>query len=108
MAKKTLEVLTETMLYVLMSFLREERCGAQVVEFIQRRTDGRVKMGPGTLYAILANFEEEGLIRETEVEGRKRTYQLTEKGRELYREEIERLRACLADAEREESDEAEK
>lgn len=102
MAKKTLELLTETMFYVLMSFLREERCGAQVVEFVERRTGGRVKMGPGTLYAILAKFEEEQLIRETAVEGRRRTYRITEKGRTLYREELERLRACVADAEREE------
>ena len=59
-------------------------------------------MGPGTLYAILPKFEEEGLIREVAVEGRKRTYALTDKGRALYREELERLRRCVADAEEEE------
>ena len=67
-----------------------------------QRTQGRVKLGPGTLYAILPKFEEEGLIREVAVEGRKRTYALTDKGRALYREELERLRRCVADAEEEE------
>lgn len=42
------------------------------------------------------------LIEEIEVEGRKRTYRLTAKGREAYAEELERLRACLRDAEEEE------
>ena len=41
------------------------------------------------------------MIEETEVDGRKRTYRITEKGREAYREELERLRACVRDGEEE-------
>lgn len=102
MAKKALETLTETMFYVLMSFLKREQCGAEVAEFVERKTEGRVRMGPGTLYTILGKFQEEGLLEETAVEGRKRTYRLTGKGRALYDEEVARLRQCLRDAEREE------
>lgn len=101
MAKKTLELLTETMFYVLMAFQRQEMCGADIVQFITARTNHRVSIGPGTLYTILAKFEEEALIVETAVEGRKRTYRITEKGKLLYAEEIARLRACIADAEAE-------
>lgn len=54
MAKKVLEILTETMFYVLMSFLRQERCGIEIAEFVEQKTAGRVRMGPGTLYTILA------------------------------------------------------
>ena len=61
-----------------------------------------MRLGPGTLYTLLGKFQEEGLIEETEVEGRKRTYRLTNKGRQAYREELERLRACVADGEEEE------
>ena len=43
----------------------------------------------------------ERLLRETQVEGRKRTYHLTEKGRRAYQEELERLRRCLSDGEEE-------
>lgn len=103
MAKKSLEVLTETMFYVLMAFQRQEMCGADIVQFIAERTKNRVSIGPGTLYTILAKFEEEKLIEETAVEGRKRTYRITEKGRELYAEEVARLQACIADAEAEKS-----
>ena len=103
MAKKSLELLTETMFYVLMAFVREERCGIEIVQFVEAKTSGRVRLGPGTLYAILGKFEEEGLIREVAVSGRKRTYRLTVRGCELYREEVERLRSCLMDAESEEA-----
>ena len=34
------------------------------------------------------------------VEGRKRTYTLTPEGAAAYREELDRLRACIADAEK--------
>ena len=103
MAKKSLEVLTETMFYVLMAFQKQEMCGADIVQFIGARTKNRVSIGPGTLYTILAKFEEEKLIEETAVEGRKRTYRITEKGKELYADEVARLRACIADAEVEKS-----
>ena len=94
--------LTEAMFYVLMSFLRRDMCGTEITEFVEGRTKGRVKLGPGTLYTLLGKFQEEKLIQETQVDGRRRTYRLTEKGRAVYREELERLRACLADAEEEE------
>ena len=32
------------------------------------------------------------------MEGRKRTYQITEKGRRAYEEEVNRLNCCVADA----------
>ena len=93
--------LTEPMFYVLMSFLRRDMCGTEITEFVERKTRGRVKLGPGTLYTILGKFQQEKLIREVAVEGRKRTYSLTPLGRAAYEEEVARLRACLADAEEE-------
>ena len=80
--------LTEPMYYVLMSFLDREMCGTQITEFVEKKTAGRVKLGPGTLYTLLAKFQDEGLIAEISVEGRKRTYQITDKGRESFREEL--------------------
>lgn len=101
MGSKERGPLTEPMFYVLMSFLKRDMCGIDITEFVEQRTRGRVRMGPGTLYTLLAKFQEEGLIRETEVEGRKRTYRLTDKGRDAYREELDRLRACVTDGEEE-------
>ena len=93
--------LTEPMYYVLMSFLRQDMCGTEITEFVDRKTRGRVNLGPGTLYTLLARFLDEGLIRETQVDGRRRTYRITPKGRAAFQEELDRLRACAADGEEE-------
>ena len=102
MAKEPLKVLTESMFYVLLSLLRQERCGTEIVRFVDDTTAGRVPLGPGTLYTILGKVQEEGLIRETAVEGRKRTYAITDRGRALFRQELSRLKLCVADGDREE------
>ena len=101
MAREPLRVLTESMFYVLLSLLRQERCGTEIVEFVDNTTAGRVPLGPGTLYTILGKFVEERLIEETAVEGRKRTYRITERGRALYRQELSRLKLRVEDGERE-------
>lgn len=97
MPKQALESLTESMFYVLMALYRGERCGTDIAAWIEEKTDGRVQLGPATLYTILAKFEKEKYIRETKVEGRKRTYAVTNHGREAYRAELERLQRCLED-----------
>ena len=91
--------LTEPMYYVLMSFLRRERCGTEITEFVEHKTGGRVRLGPGTLYTLLSKFQEEKLIVEAGVDGRKRSYRLTDKGRSIFEEELARLRACVDDGE---------
>ena len=93
--------LTEPMYYVLMSFLRRDMCGTEITEFVDRKTRGRVNLGPGTLYTLLARFLDEGLIKEDPVDGRKRTYRITPKGRAAFQEELDRLRACAADGDSE-------
>ena len=93
--------LTEAMFYVLMALRRGEVCGTEIAAC----TEGRVRLGPGTLYTILGRFLEEGFIQETSVQGRQRNYRLTEKGQRAYRNERLRLRLCLADAEREDAGE---
>ena len=103
MGNKERGPLTEPMFYVLMSFLHQDMCGTEITEFVQERTGGRVKLGPGTLYTLLSKFQEEKLIEEVAVSGRKRTYRLTALGKQAYREELKRLHNCLADATAEEA-----
>ena len=79
--------------------LRELESENEIVAFVDGLTAGRVPLGPGTLYTLLAKFQEEGLIRETAVEGRRRTYQITDQGRALFQQELERLRRCVEDGE---------
>lgn len=98
MPKKAMEILTESMFYVLMALSKGPMCGIDIATWITARTKGRVQLGPATLYTILGKFEKESYIAETEVEGRKRTYRITSRGLDAYRAELDRLRACLADA----------
>ena len=107
MAKQPLEILTESMFYVLMALRRQERCGAEIAAFVEEKTGGAVSMGPGTLYTLLGRFQEEGLIEEGRTRGRRRTYRLTEDGLARYRRELERLRRCVANGESEEPGEEE-
>ena len=100
MPKKSMELLTETMFYVLMAFCKGAMCGIDVAEFIEKRTGGRILIGPATLYTILGKFEKEKWIKEIEVEGRKRTYRITDKGLNAYELELGRLQQCTQDAEK--------
>lgn len=99
MPKKSMDILTESMFYVLMALSRQPMCGIDIANFIEKRTNGRLQMGPATLYTVLGKFDKEQYIREIRVEGRKRTYEITEKGLDAYREELARLKQCVADAE---------
>jgi DNA-binding PadR family transcriptional regulator len=102
MPKKSLESLTESMFYVLMALNNNPKCGTEIADFIERRGGKDKKPGPATLYTILSKFESEKYIKEIDVDGRKRTYKITEKGEKAYYMEIERLKKCLEDAEKEE------
>ena len=99
MPKKAMDILTESMFYLLMAFCHRPMCGIDAAQFIEERTKGRLQMGPATLYTILGQFEKEKYIKEVQIEGRKRTYQITDKGRRAYEEELQRLRQCVMDAE---------
>lgn len=96
MAREKFKTLTEQMFYVLLC-LRQERCGIDILTWVPQVTRNRVTVGSGTLYHLLEQFLEEGMIRETKVEGRKRSYLMTDKGREMLEQEYERLHAQAED-----------
>lgn len=99
MAREKFQTLTEQMYYILLA-LCEECCGIDVMQKVQTMTDGRVNIGPGTLYNLLEQFQTAGLIKETEAIGRKKNYILTEKGFDTLKEEYERLQKQMMDYER--------
>ena len=70
-----------------------------IMERVKQMTDGRVLIGPGTLYNLLEQFCEADMIRETKAEGRRRSYRLTPVGTELLEREVERLRRQIEDYE---------
>ena len=98
MPKKTFDNLTEPMFYVLLCFYQQDMCGAEIAARVTELTAGRVCIGPGTLYTLLGSFQKNDLIHETGRTGRRITYAITEKGRQIYLNEIFRLEQCLRDA----------
>ncbi len=99
MPRMKFQTLTEQMFYILLC-LREECCGMDIMERVTDMTEGRVSVGPGTLYHLLENFLEAGMIRETKVQGRKRSYIITDAGREALENEHQRLLKLTQDYER--------
>lgn len=54
-------------------------------------SQGTVTIGPGTMYGIFSTLEKQGLIKLTKEEERRKSYILTDKGKEVLREQIKRL-----------------
>ena len=92
MPRLKFQTLTEQMFYVLLC-LKTECCGMDILDRVPAMTGGRVSVGSGTLYNLLEQFLDAGMIRETKVEGRRRSYVLTPAGRERLREEYRRIAA---------------
>ncbi len=97
MAREQFQTLTEPMYYILLA-LMQECCGVDIMEKVKQISKGRVRVGPGTLYAMLAKFEENGVIRKTAEEGRRKSYIITEQGKDMLREEYRRLITMTEDA----------
>ncbi|MBQ4284039.1 MAG: PadR family transcriptional regulator [Lachnospira sp.] len=96
MPRAKFQTLTEQMFYVLLC-LKEECYGMDILDRVPAMTNNRVGVGSGTLYNLLEQFLDEGIIRETKVEGRKRSYIITEKGKEMLAKEYERMCAQMND-----------
>ena len=99
MSREKFKTLTEQMFYILLCLCRES-CGIEILEAVREMTGGRVKVGSGTLYDLLEQFAAEGVIRETKIEGRRRSYLITEKGKQMLKDEYRRLLLQSADFER--------
>ena len=96
MPREKFQTLTEQMFYILLC-LQTECCGMDVMARIQEMTGGRVTVGPGTLYNLLEQFEGAGMIRQTRVDGRRRSYQITRQGLDVLENEYQRLMTLTGD-----------
>ena len=89
--------LTPVAFEVLLSLAEGERHGYHIMQAVERRTGGRIRLHAGTLYRALARLLEAGLIeelderREPGTDERRRYYHLTDLGREVAAAEAARL-----------------
>ena len=77
--------------------------GYAILQSIERRTEGKVRMSAGTLYRSIQRMLEQGLIRELSErpapeldDERRRYYRLTEFGRQVAFAEVSRLEELVA------------
>ncbi len=88
--------MSEAMYYVLLALMQPDH-GYGIMGHIRELTGGRVVMGPGTLYGILTRLRAEGFITLKEESDRKKTYEITQAGRDALISEYRRLKRMVSD-----------
>jgi DNA-binding PadR family transcriptional regulator len=72
-------------LALLLLLAEEPRNGYQLMQVIEERSDGHWRPSPGSVYPVLSQLEDEGLVRAAEREGAK-VFELTEAGHQQVAE----------------------
>lgn len=94
--------LTPAVFHILLSLASGERHGYAIMEEVKQTTNGRVKMGPGTLYGTIKRLLENKWVEESDRrpdpdndDERRRYYRLTDQGNKVMRAEIQRYAQVL-------------
>ena len=92
--------LTEAIFYILLA-VRTPNHGYGIIQDISDMTDGRVVLGPGTLYGAINSMLTKGWIRlysEDKESRKKKEYLLTSFGRDVFLNEVDRLKELIKNA----------
>ena len=101
MPKRKLDPLPAAAFQIMLSLADGELHGYRIMRQVEEQTNGRMRLGPGTLYSSIQAMLEAGLIEEVDRSSeeanheRRRYYRLTTSGRKLARTEAERLADLL-------------
>ena len=88
--KKVYVPMTETAFFILLC-LRKPNHGYGIVQMVEKLTDGRIKLTPGTMYGSLSKMEKDRVIRFVREEDKRKIYQITELGSEVLQIEFKRI-----------------
>ena len=93
--------LTEAVYYILLS-LHTPMHGYGIMQFVKEISNGRVNLGPGTLYGAINTMLTKAWIKALadSSDSRKKEYIITEEGREIVLEEIKRLEELTSNGKR--------
>ena len=99
--------LTPAVLHILLALSTKERHGYGIMKEVESDSQGKVKMGPGTLYGSIGRMAEAGLIRESDKrvdpdmdDQRRVYYKITALGQSTLAAELERYQEVVAVASR--------
>ena len=86
------------MFHILLALADKERHGYEIMREVDERTEGKMRVGPGTLYGSIKRMLNDGLIEELDErpdpeldDERRRYYRLSDFGRRVAVAEAERL-----------------
>ena len=96
MAREQFQTLSEPMYYILLA-LSKELCGVEIMKEVEIISSGRLKIGPGTLYTLLKRFEENKYINQISHEKNRRTYVISDIGKEFLMLEYQRIKILSDD-----------
>ena len=86
--------MTEAIYYVLLA-LQEPMHGYGIMQKTSTMSNGRLSLSAGTLYGAISNLLDKGWIlpcgESSDTDGRRKMYQITDKGQEILLAELERL-----------------
>lgn len=88
--KKVYVPMTETGFYILLC-LQQEMHGYSIVQKVEALTEGAIRLSPGTMYGSLSKMEKDGLIRFVREEEKRKSYIITDLGREVLELEMKRI-----------------
>ena len=95
--------LTPAVLHILLALSANDRHGYAIMKQVEEDSQGKVKMGPGTLYGSIGRMIEAGLIRESdkkidpEMDDQRRVYyKITGLGQKALAAELQRYRDIVA------------
>ena len=83
--------LTPQVFHILVALAERDLHGYAIMQDVATRTNGKLRLGPGTLYGSIKRLLEQGLIVELEASDRRRYYRLTPIGRVAAKAEAARL-----------------
>lgn len=92
--------LTEALFYILLA-VRKPNHGYGITQEVEELTNGRVVLGPGTLYGAIQSLVKKDWIRiysEDTESRKKKEYLITEEGLAVFQAERQRLQELLTNA----------
>ena len=102
MPKQKLNPLPSAAFQILLALVGEDLHGYGIMRQVEGQTEGRMRLGPGTLYSSIKTLLAARLIEEVHArpearpgDERRRYYRLNSAGRKLVRSEAERIADLL-------------
>ena len=81
--------------YLILISLREPKHGYGIAKWVHEKTNGRIRLGSGTIYGTLSKMQNDHLITVYDEIDNRIIYEITTRGKTVLNAEIERLKELV-------------